>query len=67
MNFYRVAHWKPEEDDDDEPRVAAVVAENASKPARFANTPMLTKAMSGSRCGVRSGPRVSWTRADNWA
>ena len=31
MNFYRIAHWKPEDDDDDEPRVAAVVAENAEQ------------------------------------
>jgi hypothetical protein len=29
MNFYRVAHRKPEDEDDDEPRVAAVVAERA--------------------------------------
>jgi hypothetical protein len=27
MNFYRVAHWNEHHDGDDEPRVAAVIAE----------------------------------------
>jgi hypothetical protein len=31
MNFYRVAHSGPGDDDDDEPRVAAVIAEDAEQ------------------------------------
>ena len=31
MNFYRVAHWHAHNDEDDEPRVAAVMAESAEQ------------------------------------
>ena len=31
MNFYRVAHWHAHNDEDDEPRVAAVMAKSAEQ------------------------------------
>ena len=38
MNFYRVAHQHTRDDEDDEPRVAAVVAESAEQAEKLCQT-----------------------------